>query len=531
MGHDRGRPASGVFGRVSGPSGGESMKVQRLAWLLVAVAVTAALPIARAGAAPPKTTLTLGVDQEVVGLDPNKVTAFSSFRRIDLLYNKLVTYDAGLHVVGDLAESWDNPDSRTYVFHLRRGVLFHDGTELTSADVVYTINRILDPKTASPGRSYIDVIDGVTAPDRYTVRLHLAYPLASLLSGLASGNAAVVERTAVEKSGDLQKTAAGTGPFMLAEWVPDNYMRLARNPHYFKRGLPKVDEVVFRIIPEPASLLAGMRSRSLDMATISDGSVVKQAMGDHALVVAQAPSLNLRIFSFNTTRPPFTDSRVRNAIAFAIDRQAVLNAAEFGMGVVSGPIPAPDTVWALPVSDFPEYRPNPARARELLQAAGAAGASFTITAAPTYEGGIAVAQVIQSQLKAVGLNPTIQNVEWGQYINLWVKRDFETMVELRGGDPDPDRFLYRTFHSTGAVNNFLFKNPAADKLLDRGRVHLTVAERRPIYHDLERLLVTEAPAVFLYTPYESQVLQSYVKGFRIIPTGALNYLEQTSVEH
>jgi peptide/nickel transport system substrate-binding protein len=167
----------------------------------------------------------------------------------------------------------------------------------------------------------------------------------------------------------------------------------------------------------------------------------------------------------------------------------------------------------------------------LLQAAGAAGASFTITAAPTYEGGIAVAQVIQSQLKAVGLNPTIQNVEWGQYINLWVKRDFETMVELRGGDPDPDRFLYRTFHSTGAVNNFLFKNPAADKLLDRGRVHLTVAERRPIYHDLERLLVTEAPAVFLYTPYESQVLQSYVKGFRIIPTGALNYLEQTSVEH
>jgi peptide/nickel transport system substrate-binding protein len=317
---------------------------------------------------------------------------------------------------------------------------------------------------------------------------------------------------------------------MLAEWVPDNYMRLARNPRYFKRGLPKVDEVVFRVIPEQASLLAGLRSRSLDMATISDGSVVKQAAGDRALVVAQAPSLNLRIFSFNTTRRPFTDSRVRDAIAFAIDRQAVLNAAEFGMGVVSGPIPAPDKVWALPVGDFPEYRPNPARARQLLQEAGASGASFTITASPTYEGGIAEAQVIQSQLKAVGLNPTIQNVEWGQYINLWVKRDFDTMVELRGGDPDPDRFLYRTFYSTGAVNNFLFKDSAVDKLLVRGRVHVTVAERQPIYHDLERLLVTDAPAVFLYTPYETQVLQTYVKGFRIIPTGALNYLEQTSIE-
>jgi len=508
------------------------MRVRRLAWLCVTVAVAASLAAGqvRAGAAPAKVTLTLGVDQEVVGLDPNKVTAFSSFRRIDLLYNKLVTYDAGLHVVGDLAESWDNPDSRTYVFHLRHGVVFHDGTEMTSADIVYTINRILDPKTASPGRSYIDVIDGVTAPDRYTVRLHLAYPLASLLSGLASGNAAIVERAAVEKAGDLQKTEAGTGPFMLAEWVPDNFMRLARNPRYFKRGLPRVDEVVYRVIPEQASLLAGVRSRSLDMATISDGSVVKQAMGERALVVAQAPSLNLRIFSFNTTRRPFTDARVRDAIAFAIDRQAVLNAAEFGMGVVSGPIPAPDKVWALPVSDFPEYRPNQARARQLIQEAGASGASFTITAAATYEGGIAEAQVIQNQLKAVGLNPTIQNVEWGQYINLWVKRDFDTMVELRGGDPDPDRFLYRTFYSTGAVNNFLFKDSTVDRLLDRGRVHLTVAERAPIYHDLERALVTDAPAVFLYAPYETQVMQSYVKGFRIVPTGALTYLEQTSIE-
>ncbi len=504
--------------------------MRRMAWLLLAIAVAVSVPALRAGAAPGKVTLTIGVDQEVIGLDPNKVTAFSSFRRVDLLYNKLVTYDAGLHVVGDLAESWDNPDSRTYVFHLRHGVRFHDGAEMTSADVVYTINRILDPKTASPGRSYIDVIDTVSAPDKYTVRLGLKYPLASLLSGLASGNAAIVEQAAVQRAGDLQKTEAGTGPFMLAEWVPDNYMRLARNPHYFKRGLPKVDEVVFRVIPEQASLLAGLRSRSLDMATISDGSVVKQAMGVNTLAVQQAPSLNLRIFSFNTTRKPFTDSRVRDAIAYAIDRQAIINAAEFGMGVVSGPIPAPDRVWALPVANFPEYRPNPGRARQLLQEAGAAGASFNITVSPTYEGGLAVAQVIQSQLKAAGLNANIQNVEWGQYINQWVKRYFDTMVELRGGDPDPDRFLYRTFYSTGAVNNFLFKDSTVDRLLDRGRVHVTVAERLPIYHDLEHALVTDAPAVFLYTPMESQVLQTYVKGFRIIPTGALNYLEQASIE-
>ena len=360
--------------------GGYLMRRVRLRALILVLPVTAALaaaswvPLARAAAG--KVTVTLGVDQEAVGLDPNKVTAFSSFRRLDLLYNKLVTYDADLRVVGDLAESWDTPDARTYIFHLRKGVQFHDGQELTADDVVFTIERILDPKTASPGRSYLDAVDSVSASDRYTVRLHLQYPLASILSGLASGNAAVVEKAAVMKSGDLQKTEAGTGPFVLSEWVPDNFMRLSKNPHYFKHGLPKVDEVVFRIIPEQASLLAGVRTRSLDMATISDGSVVKQAQGDRNLIVQEAPSLNLRIFSFNTTRAPCTDPRVRDAIAYAIDRDAIVKAAEFGLGVVSGPVPAPAKIWALPVGDFPEYHPNPTKARQMLEQAGAGGASF-----------------------------------------------------------------------------------------------------------------------------------------------------------
>ncbi len=499
--------------------------------VILAILLVVAAPLAmQTQAAPGKVTLTIGVDQEVVGLDPNKVTAFSSFRRDDLLYNKLVTYDPGLQVVGDLAASWETPDARTYMFHLRTGVRFHDGSEMTSDDVVFTIERILDPQTASPGRSYLDAVESVTAPDRYTVRLRLKYPLASLLSGLASGNAAIVEKAAVLRSGDLQKSEAGTGPFMLAEWVPDNFMRLVRNPQYFVRGQPRVDEVIFRVVPEQASLLAGVRARSLDMATISDGSVVRQAQADASLVAVQAPSLNLRIFSFNTTRPPFTDARVRDAIAYAIDRQAVVNGAEFGLGKVSGPIPAPALLWALPVEQFPEYHPDQARARRMLQEAGAAGASFKITASPTYEGGLAVAEVIQSELRAVGLAPTIQQVEWGTYIDLWVKRDFDTMVELRGGDPDPDRFLYRTFYSTGAVNNFLFQNAAVDRLLDRGRVHVAASERKPIYDELQRLLVQQAPAVFLYAPYETQVLQRYVKGFQIVPTGALTYLAQTWIE-
>lgn len=507
--------------------GGMRVNVRRWIWLLIIALVLPALPVR---AQPAGTTLTIGVDQEVVGLDPNLVTAFSSFRRIDFLYNKLVRYNDRLELEGDLAESWEFPDSRTVVFKLRHGVKFHDGMELTSEDVKFTLERVLDPATRSPGRSFIDQIARVEAPDRYTVRVTLSLPLASLLSGLASANLSIVEKAGVLKYGNLQRNEAGTGPYTLAEWVPDNFIRLVRNPDYFRRGLPKIDTIIIRVIPDQASLLAGVRTRSLDMATVNLGAVITSAKREPGLVVMQKPGINLRIFSFNTSRPPYTDPRVRFAFAWAIDRQAIVNTAEFGYAAVSGPVPA-STPWALPISRLPSYTQDLARAKQLLADAGYPnGFSTRIVTSPTYEGGIAVAQVIQEQLRAIGVNATLENIEWGTYINRWVARDFDTMIELRGGDPDPDRFLYRTFHSTGAVNNFLFKDTAIDRLLERGRVNVDPNRRRPIYEDLQRALVEAAPAVFLYVPMETQVLQSYVRGFRIIGNGALYYLEEATVE-
>ncbi len=496
-------------------------------WLVIVALVLPALPV-RAG--PAGTTLTIGVDQEVVGLDPNLVTAFSSFRRVDFLYNKLVRYNDRLEIEPDLAESWEYLDSRTIVFKLRRGVKFHDGAEMTSEDVKFTLERVLDPATRSPGRSFIDQIASIETPDGYTVRIKLSLPLASLLSGLASANLSIVEKAAVQKAGNLQRVEAGTGPYMLAEWVPDNFMRLVRHPDYFRRGLPKVDTLVIRVIPDQASLLAGVRTRSLDLATINQGAVITSAKREPALVVLQKPGINLRIFSFNTSRLPYTDARVRYAFAWAIDRAAVINTAEFGFAAPSGPILA-GTPWALATSQLPSYTPDVARAKQLLADAGYPnGFATKIVTSPTYEGGIAVAQVVQEQLRAIGVQATLENIEWGTYINRWVARDFDTMIELRGGDPDPDRFLYRTFHSTGGVNNFLFKDTAIDRLLERGRVNVDPARRKVVYDELQRALVEAAPAVFLYAPMETQVLQGYVKGFKIIGNGALYYLEEATVE-
>ncbi|MBI9093370.1 MAG: hypothetical protein JEY71_00665 [Sphaerochaeta sp.] len=475
--------------------------------------------------------ITIGVDQEAIGIDPHIVTAFSSHRRLDLLYNRLVRLDSDLVVVPDLAESWDIPNNLTYIFHLRKGVKFHNGREMVADDVKYSLERVMDPKTASPGKSYLSLVTGVEVLDTYTVKLTLSAPLASLLDSLTSNNLAIVPKEAVEANGNLQKVAVGTGPFMLQEWVADNSMTLVKNPNYFVTGAPIVDKVIFRIIPEAASLLAGVKSGDLDIATINDGATIRQAKKTNDVVVMSKPGINVRTFGFNNTRVPFTDVRVRQAIAMTIDRNEIVAMAEFGMGTPSGPIPVAATDWALPLDKLPMNTPNYDKAKALLREAGYPdGFSFNIVCSATYEGGLDVAQVIQSELKNIGVTANLEVVEWGVYIDRWVKRDFDSMVEIRGGSGEPDRFLYRTIHSTGGVNNFLFKDAETDRLLDLGRSQTVPAERKATYNALQKVLTEKAPLIFLYSPSESHVLSPRVTGFKQVGNGSLYYVTTTDVQ-
>jgi peptide/nickel transport system substrate-binding protein len=490
--------------------------------LIVALLAFALPQVFAAGDA---TTLTLGVDQEVIGLDPHIVTSFSSHRRVDLMYNKLVRHNENLELVADLAESIDIPDNVTYIFNIRKGVKFHNGKELIAEDVVFSLNRILDPKTASPGRSYISSIKAIETLSPYRVKVTLSAPLASFLEGLASNNCAIVSKAAVEQYGNLQKVPVGTGPFMMKEWIPDNSMTLVKNPDYFESRTPYLEKVIFRIIPEQASLLAGVKAGNLDMATINDGSTIMLARRDANLNVMQKPGINVRTFGYNVTRKPFDNELVRQAMSLAIDRTEIVTIAEFGMGRPTGPIPVSATQWALPLAKIPYSTPDIAKAKALLAQAGYPnGFSFKIVTANSYEGGLAVAQVIQNQLKKIGVTAELEVVEWGIYIDRWVKRTFDAMVELRGGSSEPDRFLYRMIHSTGGVNNFLFKDAEVDALLDKGRALTKVADRKPVYDELQIALATKAPIVFLYSPLETHVLSKDVKGFKQIGNGSLYYL-------
>jgi peptide/nickel transport system substrate-binding protein len=435
-----------------------------------------------------------------------------------------------MEIVPDLAASWEIPDSRTYIFRLRRGVRFHNGRELVADDVKYSIERIADPATGSPARAWLPPFEHIRVIDRHTVEFKLRHQLASFLSNLTLSNMAIVPREEVERHGNLHRVAVGTGPFRLDRWVPDDHMRLVRNPHYFRPGLPRVDELIIRVIPDEASLLAGLRARTLDMAHLSEPAVVDLARRARGIVTVQTPTILLRTFGFNTTRPPFTDARVRQAIGWALDRHRLLELAERGHGSVSGPIPIAIREWALPVDALPFARQDIARARRLLTEAGfPRGITFRILTSPGFRL-LPIAEVIQEQLREAGITAELEVLEWGAWVARWVRRDFDAMVEIRSGGIDPDGFLYRMLHSAGPVNNFLFRDADLDRLLDRGRVIVDFDRRKEIYDAAQRLIMERAPLIPLYSPHDTWSHLEDVRGFRQVATAQYHFLEETWVE-
>jgi peptide/nickel transport system substrate-binding protein len=516
---------------------GETAMIRRGTWCLLLVlalmlAVPGALASEEPGSAPVRGgTLIVGVDQEAIGLDPNIVTAFSSRRRVELMYNRLVRYDASAAIVPDLARAWEIPDPTTYIFHLHEGVTFHNGREVTAEDVKYTIERILAPETGSPVRSFLLPIEEIVVRDRYTIELRLTAPTASMLDALSFSNMAIVPREVIEEHGDLQRVAVGTGPFQLDRWVADQETVFVRNPDYFEDDLPYIDRLVFRVIPDQMSLLAGLRTGSLQAAQIDDAAVLSLAERDPNLEVLSTPAILLRVFSFNVAREPFDDPRVRQAMALAMDRDEIIRVAEFGRGLVSAPIPSSAETWAAPIDTLPNYTPDLERARELLEEAGVPqGARFDIVTSPTYEGGLAVAEIIQEQLRRIGLDPRLEVVEWGIYIDKWVNRDFDTMIELRSGGGDPDTFLHRLIHSQGAVNNFQYANAELDALLDTGRHLVAFDERHPIYLEAQHILAQEVPYVALYAPVQTMVVQRGVHGFQVKPNASFRLMDRMWME-
>jgi len=440
----------------------------------------------------------------------------ASRQRIDVLfYNRLVEWSPDGKIEPALAESWTvSPDGRVWSFNLRRGVKFHNGRELVADDVKFTLERVLDPNVGSGGRGYLLAIDGIETPDKHTVRIHTKQPSASLLAGLAGNWQSIVPRDEVEKRGDLRRTAIGTGPFILQEWVPQSYLKARRNPDYWDKSKPVVDAVEIKIIPDEASIIAQLRTGNIHHALLEDNKNYLLVKDDKRLTSLRTSRLGFDCLVMNHGRKPFDDVRVRQAISLAIDRNEVLQVAASGLGQVTGPATPAMKLWALPIETFKEwYTPNPERAKRLLAEAGFPnGFKTTLKAIPTFPTMVAGSQVIAAQLKRIGIDVQIIQEEYGVWIKNIIKPNFnfDMTMNLTNGEPDPDSLFYRRLHSVERQwpNG---GDPEVDALLDQGKLTLDQAKRKEIYDKAQRLIVEKALIIWTFSPDLIEIVQNSVR--------------------
>jgi peptide/nickel transport system substrate-binding protein len=441
-------------------------------------------------------------------------------RRKPLVYENLIWIDHGLEAKPELAERWEQRSPTEYVFHLRRGVRFHDGTEMGAEDVKYTYDRVRDPKV-SPGANDLIFVKQIDVVDRATVRFVLSAPAATFLVNLGGKYNGVIPKDSAGDGKALLTKAAGTGPFMVEEFDPSRRWALKRNPAYWGAQKPLLDGIVYQAIPDESSIVAGLRTGQVHLAEFSSALSFQVAKGVATIDTVQAPSTRWVVLDLAGDQEPTAKPEVRQAIALALDRQAILQIAGSGLGQRLGVLPPGLTYWALPWSELPNQQRDVAKARALLQRAGYSGrVAMKIRNIVGFPALAAALPVIVENLKEAGIDVTVETVDGGVWIKDWVVPQSPPTMNEWGGFVDPDQAFHRHFHSAPGGKDFRrWKNAKADELLDAGRTTLDRARRKPLYDQVQRLLAEDPISLPLYSPDLLYAMQKTVKGFQPHPTG------------
>jgi len=430
------------------------------------------------------------------------------------IYSKLLRWNAEVtEIVPDLATSMPEiPDRLTFIFKLRPGTQWWDGTPLTSEDVAFTFMRIADPRLNSPHRYKVGPLDRVETPDDRTAVFKLQRPFAPLISYLATGWMMVLPKRWVETKGDRFQDALGSGPFKIVSRQRAVATRFERNPLYYVPDRPYPDAVDFRVIPDFATLDSALIAGEIDyIPTLTDKSRVDAILAANPrLQVIQNPGLHWNFFIMNCEKPPFRDKRVRQAFNLLIDREEYLKVVHSTGGKPSGPVTWGFERYAIPqdqLARLPGYRkPKDQDIREAKALLAAAG----------YEGGLSVHNItttrpehatyhdgslaLKDQLARYGID---LRLDISDQATLQAKRRagaFESHVYVNGGSQEIDEYLYGPHYTGQARNVNRYSNPELDALLDRQREIYDEQERAQLIMEIQRKLLEEVPSVWLADP-------------------------------
>lgn len=501
-------------------------KTARVVLFLLLLSVISAFP-----AFAQSNTLIMARATDATGLDPHTQTAFASFRLLELIYEPLVTLDADLNIVPALAESWAfSNEGKTLTMNLRHGVKFHDGSDLTSADVKATFTRILDEATGAAGRANYTSIASIDTPDDFTVVFNLSTADVPILAAMTSLNSAIVSSDVIANGADFTKTAIGTGPFKLESWSPDEKTVLSANTEWWGGSL-SIDGIEIRIIPDESSIVAALRAGEIDFAQLNDPVIATLLNGDPKVVLNKVSSLSYHVLQLNPSRSPMDKLEVRQAMSCAIDRQEVLDTAALGEGQVTGPITIP--AFQVPTDQLFCYQKDLAKAKDLMAQAGMSdGFTLNVIAAnaepPT---ALSEAQNIQAQLADINIKVEIDSMELSVYVDRWLKGDFDAAVALNGGRPDPYTMYARYWTKAGnlqVVTNYI--DDTLDSLMAQGRAETDPQKRYDIFAEFQKHITEVSPWIWLYNGYDYTAQQPYVSGFVPSPSDSLYSLAQVKLD-
>lgn len=459
--------------------------------------------------------LKYGTDAEPVGFDPHTISAVASIRMMSQMYNQLVDVDENLQVIPELALSWDQPDDMTYIFHLRQGVKFHNGREMKAEDVVYSFQRILSPDLGALGNSgnYYNMIDKVEALDDYTVKFVLKAINAPFLTNLSSSYGSIVCKEVVEaNSGDIKRADAGTGPYTLGEWIPDNRVVLNANKDFYLEGQPAFDSIEYYVMVDMAARIAALRTGQVDLI-LGDAASVPLVSGDANIQVLSFQTLSYETLCLNLTLDVFKDVRVRQAISLAVNREEILDLVYDGQAAISGFAPASMGHWAVDVTTHPMYQQDIEKAKALMAEAGYPN-GFEVTLTTGLLATLRdLATVLQQQLAVIGIKVDVQNVENAQYIDQWNTRNYQMMVCQNGGGTDPSRAVAFFFATSGKANIAGYSNARVDELCNLAAGTTDVAAREAYYKEAINIILDECPNVTFASPMAYFFARKELTGF------------------
>ncbi len=455
-----------------------------------------------------------------------------------LIFNGLVKYDTDLGIIGDLAESWDiSKDGLVITFHLKKGVRWTDGVEFTADDVIFGFNTIINKKTPTAYSEDFLQVKKAEVLDKYTFRVTYGKPFAPALASW--GNLVVLPKHLLEGK-DLTKSEfgrdpVGMGPYKLTNWVPGQELILDSNHDYFE-GRPYIDRFVYRVIPDRATMFLELQTGGVDMMDLTPIQYTKQTGSEYFRNNFQKfryPQFVYTYMGFNLKHPFFKDRRVRQAIAYAIDKSEIIDVVLFGLGSpATGPY-VPNTWPYNP--DVKKYPYNPEKARQLLKEAGwedtdgdgildKDGRPFRFTILTNMGNTLRMntATIIQWKLAKIGIRVDIKVLEWSTFVNEFIdKRRFEAVILGWQISPDPDQFdIWDSKKTKEKEFNFVsYSNPEVDALLEKGRRTYNIEERKKAYFRIQEILAEDLPYIFLYVPDATPIVHARFKGIKPSPIG------------